>query len=104
MKYSNRDRKIFVRLLKWAKEDLWDGVGEWSEKSSKYKTIGAAASSDASESNLLFRVLLDRLEGEFDVKSWLLNKAKVPEDQLTDQNVQAYRLRWIDELIREFSA
>lgn len=37
------------------------------------------------------------------VPQWLERVAKVPEHLLTTDNVQAYRHRWLDSLIEEFS-
>lgn len=40
---------------------------------------------------------------DHDVDSWLFHVAKIPSEQLTYNNVQAYRHRWLDSLIEEFS-
>jgi len=48
-------------------------------------------------------VIHTRLNGPGSVVTWLL-KQGIPAEDLTKDNVQAYRHRWLQELIREFSA
>ena len=49
------------------------------------------------------RVIMDRLHPNSTVYGWLLHQAKIPKHDLTPENVQAYRHRWLDSLIKEFS-
>ena len=37
----------------------------------------------------------------FSVKEWLEDEAKIPSEQLTEENMKIYRQRWIDHMIKE---
>ena len=41
--------------------------------------------------------------GQTNIETWLRHAAKVPQSQLTNDNLQAYRHRWLDSVIKEFS-
>ena len=49
------------------------------------------------------RVIMRRLSPCFSCGTWLQNTQGVPARHLTFNNLQAYRHRWLDALIEEFS-
>jgi hypothetical protein len=49
------------------------------------------------------KIIMDRLVGHNTICNWLRYRARVPEELLTPKNVQAFRHRWLDSLIVEFS-
>ncbi len=48
-------------------------------------------------------VIRNRLGRHTTVDAWLMNELKVPIEQLVIENLQAYRHRWLQALIEEFS-
>lgn len=49
------------------------------------------------------RLHIQRSLGEYrTLEQWLIAEAKIPFKQLTPKNMKAYRLRYIDHLIKEF--
>lgn len=48
-------------------------------------------------------IIRTRMGGEDTLECWLQECANVPTNQLTNENMRAYRLRWLDALIKEFS-
>lgn len=53
--------------------------------------------------NAARRVVQRRIGKRLYVYQWLIDVAKVPHDLITYENLRAYRLRWLDALIEEFS-
>jgi hypothetical protein len=53
--------------------------------------------------NAARRVVQGRIGERLYVHEWLVEVAKVPREFITYENVRAYRLRWLDSLIEEFS-
>ena len=49
-------------------------------------------------------VVMERLGGHYTLEDWISSKLGVPSDARTPQDVQGFRLRWLDSLIKEFSA
>ena len=47
---------------------------------------------------------MERLGGHYTLEDWISSKLGVPSDARTPQDVQGFRLRWLDSLIKEFSA
>ena len=50
------------------------------------------------------RIINKRLDGCNDIRVWLKSKANIPESQLTSDNLQEYRHRWLQSLIDEYSS
>ena len=51
----------------------------------------------------LFEEISDRLGGALTVSQWL-SKQNIPPELLTSDAMREYRLRWIDNMIKEFDA
>ena len=95
----------FVEALKYAKNRLWNGRGKrFSGRQGTLKQyyICNALAHATHSSYALRRLIHQRLGDSITVEDWL-EGIGVPLDQLNDKNLQEYRHRWIDELIKEFS-
>lgn len=101
------DRALIAETLKGAKRYLSRRMED-----NKYEHICHAVHqfSDWRGRDLTKRVIAERLGAWNDpgaprtVYCWLLDAAKVEGALLTYENVQKYRHRWVDALIKEFSA
>lgn len=109
-KFTKKQRKEIASVFRAAKKYLWDGKscgtkpGTWDyicfaiddtlKKSSKpYEAVANAT-----------YVIQARLTPRGCVESWLANEANVDNSLLRPANVQAYRHRWLNALIKEFSS
>ena len=90
----------FVRALEHAKRNLWNGKGPVKNKS---RYICWSLPYDLPEIDMLRDIIESRLNGRKTVGAWLNLVMNIPAKQLTHENIQEYRLRWIDHLIKEFS-
>lgn len=108
-KFTKEQRKEIAAVFRAAKKYLWDGHGVYLASSSVYiccaisdvyylggTSIQAAAANATS-------VIQASLGYHSCVESWLAKVAKVDVSLLNPANVQAYRHRWLDALIKEFS-
>lgn len=50
------------------------------------------------------QLIMSRLHPWHTVRRWLDREVGVPPEQLTSKKVQAYRHRWVDSLIKEFTS
>ena len=102
-------------LLREAKKYLWDGKDEKELEhldKSEYIcfAILSAARNNPNEtiehSTCLRcrRVIEASLFPHNCVETWLLRSAGIPPKEMTHRRIQAYRLAWIDVLIKEFKA
>jgi len=102
-----------VRALQEAKYHLWDGTSTYvPDNVSPYicvcllrvsldKSLDWSVRNAATVTSLIIR---KRLGGAHSVSSWLLaNKHAIVDQAFDKPSLQAYRLRWIDSLIAEFS-
>lgn len=101
MKYTKAQRAQFVRLLKRGKKKLWNGKSPRPDN--KIRHVCLCIYDGTAMSEMLTNEIDCRLGNYSFVSSWLADEAKVPSIQLTDANMQAYRLRWMNDMIREFS-
>lgn len=112
---NRADHARIVQTLKAAKRYLWNGKS-FNSADNKYicHAILAVRGATDNDKKLTRSVVMNRL-GMCDfstrrpfenrtVTCWLKEVAKIDSSLLTTENVQAYRHRWIDELIKEFSA
>lgn len=95
-------------MFRTAKTYLWDGQGMYQPSSHDYICcaisdayyMGGASATAVAHATSVIRARL----GSFTrVESWLVHVTKVDVSQLRPANVQAYRHRWLDALIKEFS-
>jgi hypothetical protein len=94
-------------ILREAKKHLWNGKGKFVAERKSACVCGAVMSALASsdESGDGLKIYIDSvLDGQVFISSWLANVAKIPWHQITTENLQAYRLRWMDHMIEIFEA
>jgi hypothetical protein len=102
---DKKDRKKIAQVFKEAKKHLWDG----NEGSAGRVCICFAidtAVTDCYSSRSAIRIVMNRLSGEPTVRRYLSILAErgiVKPEHLTDENIQMFRHRWLDALIKEFS-
>lgn len=97
MTYSVVEKRRLVHAFVNAKHRLWDGKNS-NDLETKKEFICHALNSE------LARQLIEkRLNGRTTVYSYLFIDIKIPMHKLTNQAVQAFRLAWLNELIKEFS-
>lgn len=105
--YTKVQRKAIARMLSAAKNYLWDGQGEKPHYMKVCICFASTAAWQGEQDNLghtlARRVISQRLGNEVLVEGWLRREAKVPKHLITPINVQPYRHRWVDALIKEFS-
>lgn len=108
--YTDYERRHIANAFRIAKELLWDGLGPcrpWA--SERYICTALAVAQTVSPIRLFGcvnakNIIAERMGSSVvTLESWLSSYANVPEEQLTDENMQAYRNRWLDALIAEFS-
>jgi hypothetical protein len=97
------------KLLRRAKDCLWDGLGDKSRLPIKtdficYAIIFANPKYNAMKKADLRVTINSRLAPYHCLERWLIGRANVAPVDLTDENVQAYRHRWLDALIAEYEA
>lgn len=109
-------RKDICDAFKAAKELTARNADEWSYSEwvgagqiKRYEFICHALEKLRSMPGALFAraIIHERFKTDMfatTIFAWLLDVAKVPEEQLTDDNVQAYKHRWLDSVIKEFSS
>lgn len=92
-------------------DDLWDGHGsvsgyERGQFQEKYICYILERNYDTVKSyninNRAKKIIIERLEGHGCLEEWLMTKG-VPENDLTDENVQSHRIKWLERLSYEFS-
>ena len=103
MTKENR-KKIHAQLVE-AKTRLWDG--NFPKNASKYIFICWAIQGDSKGHRpdvypLARKMVMERLNGAVSVGRYLSNLG-IPEKHHTSRNLQEFRHRWLDSLIKEFS-
>ena len=108
--YTDYERRHIANAFKNAKEFLWDGLGLYRPGASERYICTALTRAQTVSPIRLFgcvnarNIIAERMDNRAaTLESWLSSYANVPEEQLTDENMQAYRHRWLDALIAEFS-
>ena len=93
-------------MLRKAKDFLWDGVspraGVLNTNVGICYALICAVGRD--ESPRVHQEIGRRLAPYGYVDNWLHHIAGVPWEQLTPENVQAYRHRWLEHLIKEYES
>ena len=90
-------------MLKEAKKLLWDGVSNIDGKQ-RYICFALVQTVGGKHSVPLCAIIHERLGGHPTLITWLHYKCNIPEQQLTNEVVQAHRHQWVDMLIEEFEA
>ncbi len=87
-------------------EYLWDGNHStlYSSDSTRWLCLCVWEYSNDATAEEIQKIIHERIYPCITVSAWLADVAKIPESDLTDQNVQAYRKRWAESLIEEFKA
>lgn len=101
--YTTEERREIAEAFKAAKTYLWDG----REDAWKSTCICKALDDTRLQPETVRRaklLIMKRLGGYFSVYAWLRDFAKVPSEQLSDQNVQTHRHAWLDLLIEELTS
>lgn len=102
-KYTLAERKLIADTLRKAKKYLWDGVSPpYGKNAYICYAVSDTAGNDYKLYQLVTGLILNRLGNHAFVTGWLSAQG-IPQEQLTKPNVQAYRKRWMNALIREFS-
>lgn len=104
-------RRQIADVLENAKLRLWNGKGTFPRlPPTSYICLALAAvaarhPSKAQDACSARYVIMDRLQRYkcSTVSTYLRAHLQVPLDQWTPENIQEFRHRWIDELIKEFS-
>ena len=104
---NKRERADIVKVLTFAKSNLWDGKGYVSDKPTYicYALGDVECTSPKYEKVVCYiRELIEfRLCGNNSLEKWLKVYIGIPVDQITPQRMQAHRHAWLDMLIEEFS-
>jgi hypothetical protein len=112
MSYTKQNRKTIHSQLVAAKKHLWTGVGK--KYLTEYICIAVIKGLVASRSDLNWSITTDMIESRLrertgkyidlrTVRDWLIEYAKIPVADITDESLQTYRHEWLDQLISEFS-
>ena len=108
--YTDYERRHIASAFKNAKEFLWDGLGTCQPLASERYICAALTRAQTVSQIRLFgcvnarNIIAERMNSRArTLELWLSIRANVPTEQLSDENMQAYRHRWLDALIAEFS-
>jgi hypothetical protein len=99
-------RYAFAKALDY----LWDGIYDGKDYKSEYichainrTPLNIAAPATRRGADAAMVIVCNRLGGQHTVVTWLEDVAKIPYNEMTCENVQAYRKRWLEALAKEFS-
>jgi hypothetical protein len=112
MSYTKQNRKTIHSQLVAAKKHLWAGVGK--RYLTRYICVAVVDGVLASRSDLDWSMTTGMIESRLGkcidghisartVRGWLIEYAKIPVADITDESLQTFRHEWLDELIKEFS-
>ena len=98
--YNANQKSLIKEALVSAKQRLWDGTGGPNALRSRH--ICHAIGEGTEGQTLAWQLINDRMEGKSyqGLECWLGLRGYGPR---TEANMQAYRHRWLDALIKEFS-
>ena len=98
--YSANQKSLIKEALVSAKQRLWDGTGGLNALRSRQ--ICYAIGKGTEGQTLAWQLINDRMGWKscYGLEWWLIIRGYGP---CTDENMQAYRHRWLDALIKEFS-
>lgn len=108
MKLSNEERLEVGKAFKASKKYLYSGVGQLRRRQRTHicYAIEQAYVFDPrlEDAGLTAKMIISsRLGKSATVTSWLNKQKEVNPADLIRKNIQAYRHRWLDVLIKEFS-
>ena len=101
MKFTKEQRKEICASLKQAKKRVCYGYSHNNEHKLRHICFALWFTENGGE--LACEVIHTRLGDRQNVRDYLMYDVGVPEYQLTQENIQAFRHRWLDSLIEEFS-
>jgi hypothetical protein len=110
-KYTAAERKIIHNHLVKAKSWLWDGLDKRNGKEEYICIAVKHANYGYVKYSASIRMVADMIQDRLgmhdgftlDVEGYLDYILKIDYKLLTNKNMQAYRHRWLDSLIKEFS-
>jgi len=108
-KFTKEQRKEIAAVFRAAKKYLWNGraygpnPGNWVYICFAIDDTRRQGGKSGQAADNATSVIQDRLTPRGCVDSWLAHEAKVDVSLLHPANVQAYRHRWLNALIEEFS-
>lgn len=109
MNLRKNEHKSIAKALRAAKKNLRTGqptVRLSAKMNHICFALDEAASNDQcsyDDAELARQLIMSRLHPWHTVKQWLDREVGVPPEHLTNEQVQVYRHRWVDSLIKEFS-
>lgn len=99
MKYTKQQRKDLYKAFKAAQPYLEEqGFVCWA-LGDAYK-VGKITTE---QQKLAKRLINDRIHPHYTVGTWLNRSAGIPDRLFTPKAMEAYRKRWLESLIKEFS-
>jgi hypothetical protein len=102
MEITKADKKEFVKILKEAKKFLWDGKGEMPDDETSFVCCAICDAIGSTEDHKLTDLIDQRLDGSLSVITWLWIVHGI--DLKREEEKQAYRFAWVDNMIEEFSS
>ena len=102
--FTKKQKKLMVKQLKRAKDNLWDGKEKYSKKE-RFVCLAILFSTAADDKACYSRLLRDEIARRLEYKTlitWLSHQG-VNHYDMTVERLQAYRLAWINNMIEEFS-
>ena len=110
MSYTTEERKRIAACLRRGLDHLWDGENPDDLRNDKEEficfSLGASLEGSNADISLTREMIMSRLDNDCDtVEDWLKRRGYL-EDlpwEEREKNVQAYRRRWMESLIKEFS-
>ncbi len=96
------ERRRIAEAFKACKPLLWNGEADLDKIEGGCRYIcNALSESGAGYAYLAREIVMERLGGSNTVDAWLANRKIYRGND--DRKIQAFRHRWVDELIKEFS-
>lgn len=108
MKLTKEERLAVGEAFKAAKKYLYSGKGDMGPKHRNHICYSLVLAQNynmnlADAAFTAMDIVSSRLGKSSTVTSWLNKQKEVNPDDMTTKNIQAYRHRWLDALIEEFS-
>ena len=100
MTYTPQQRLAIASAFAAARLRMWDGHP--STTGEQFICLALGVSNTA---NLrAVEVVMKRLGGHYTIENYIKDVVGVTSDACTTQDVQGFRIRWLDSLIQEFTA
>ena len=102
MEITKADKKEFVKILKKAKEYLWNGEGEMQDHQTSFVCCAICDTIGNTDGHKLTDLIDERIYGSLSVITWPWLKHRI--DLKREEEKQAYHFAWVDNMIEEFSS